>query len=366
MDVSDQPGRGREPRRGGWWLAGVVALLAAAGVVGVRQFGGAEDAGAAPAERAVPAVVAEVGRGRAEETVTAVGEVLARQAVTITSEVSGRVVEVPVTDGSRVSPGEVIVRLDDQRERAGLAATEARATQARLQFQRTEELTQRNVSARAQLDEQRAALQMAEAEVTQAAEAVERRTIRAPFAGDLGFLAVDPGSFLEPGSAIVQLTTPPPVRLRFRLPSRFLAGLDVGDPVRGNSAAFPGVTFAGRVVTVDPTVDRASRNFTVEAELDDQRGRLRPGLFLDAAVVLSARDDALIVPENAVLFEGPVTYVYRLDEEARARRTPVELGARAAGMVEITGGLREGDRVVVEGVQRLSDGAKVAVREAAS
>jgi membrane fusion protein (multidrug efflux system) len=177
---------------------------------------------------------------------------------------------------------------------------------------------------------------------------------------------VDPGSVLQPGSAIVRLTTPPPVRLRFRLPSRFLAGLDLSDPVRGTSAAFPGVTFTGQVVTVDPTVDRASRNFTAEAELDDPQGRLRPGLFLDAVAVLSARDDALVVPEIAVLFEGPVTYLYRIDEEGRARRAPVELGARAAGMVEIAAGLREGERIVVEGVQQLNDGAKVEAARAAS
>lgn len=216
--------------------------------------------------------------------------------------------------------------------------------------------------AEAQLDERRAALRTAEAEASQARTALEKRTIRAPFPGRLGFITVDPGTVVEPGSAIAQLTSPPPVRVRFELASRYLEGLDVGDRIAGSTAAFPDLRFEGEVVTIDPTVDRGSRNVTAEAELADSEARLKPGLFLDVTVVLRRREGALLVPDVALQYEGPVTYVFRLDEESRARRAPVEIGSRRDGRVEVLRGLDLGDRVVVEGVQKIADGALVEPR----
>lgn len=348
----------------GSWLAALAVLVAAAAVAGAVAWRGGEQEVAAQEERAVPVVAAPVARGVARDTVVTVGEVRARKAVTLASEVAGRVVEVAVSDGSTVEAGAVILRLDDERERAALEAAEARAAEALVQFQRTQELTQRNVAADAQLDERRAALRTAQAEATQARTSVERRTVRAPFDGQVGFLLVDPGAFVEPGTAITEITSPPPLRLRFRLPSRFLGELDVGDRVRGSADAYPGVTFEGEVVTIDPTVDRSSRNFAAEAEFRDPQARLRPGMFLDATVVLQERERALLVPQLAVRYEGPTVYVYRIDEEGRARRTPITLGARGDdGMVEVVAGLNEGDRVIVEGVQKVADGARVEPEE---
>lgn len=347
-------------RRGRGWLAALVliAVLGAAAVVAQRWPSAEEDA-AAPEPQAVPVVTARVARGTALDTVATVGEVRARAAVTVASEVTGRVVEVAVADGAAVEQGQVIVRLDDERERAALAAAVARANEARLQFERTRELAERNVAAQAQLDQQRAASRSADAAVQQARTAVERRTIRAPFAGEVGFILVDPGAIVQPGTPITQLTSPPPLRLRFRLPARYLAGLDVGDRVEGRTEAYPGRTFQGRVVTVEPTVDRASRTFAAEAEFTDPARRLRPGMFLDATVVLAEREGVLLVPEQAVLYEGPTVYVYCVDEEGRARRARITTGTRRDGMVEVVEGLAEGDRVITEGVQKVTEGTRV-------
>ena len=365
MARDDKPGQ--RTKRGRGAIAAAVVVLLAAGGGGAAYYlvpgAGDEEAAAQEEQRATPVVVEPVVRGTALDTVATVGEVRARNGITVTSEVSGRVVEIPAGDGSFVDEGDVIVRFDDERERAELRAAEARANEARLQFERTQELAGRNVVAEAQLDERRAALRTAEAEASQARTALEKRTIRAPFPGRLGFITVDPGAVVEPGSAIAQLTSPPPVRLRFRLASRYLDGLDVGDRVEGSTAAFPGQRFAGEVVTIDPAVDQSSRNVTAEAELADDEARLRPGLFLDATVVLRERDGAMLVPEAALQYEGPVTYVFRVDGESRARRAPVEIGSRRDGRAEIVRGLELGDRVVVEGVQKIADGALVEPQE---
>lgn len=353
--------RGRRAGARGWLAAAaVVAIAAAAGTWYFGLWGGGKpEAGNGQEPPPVPVAVAEVRRGEARDSVSTVGEVVARSRITVTSEVAGRVVDIPVADGSEVRAGDTLLRLDAARELAALEAAEARADEARLQFERTQELLERNVAAEAALDEQEATLRTAEAEVSRARTALEQKTVRAPFDGRLGFILVDLGAVLEPGDAIAELSSLPPVRLRFRLPERFLAGLDLGDAVIGTTAAFPDAEFMGRVATIDPTVDSDTRNVMAEAELADPQGRLRPGLFLDATVVLRTRQDALLVPEVALQVEGPVSYVYRVDEERRARRAQVAIGARARGQVEITDGLEAGDRVIVEGVQKVADGRPV-------
>jgi membrane fusion protein, multidrug efflux system len=218
MARNDTPGGRAKQGRGA--VAAAAALLLVAGGAATAYYlvpVAGEEGTAQEAERATPVVVEPVARGTALDTVATVGEVRARNGITVTSEVSGRVVEVPAGDGSFVDEGDVIVRFDDERERAEVRAAEARADEARLQFERTRELAGRNVVAEAQLDERRAALRTADAEASQARTALEKRTIRAAFPGRLGFITVDPGAVVEPGSAIARLTSPPSVRLRFRL-----------------------------------------------------------------------------------------------------------------------------------------------------
>lgn len=354
-------------------IAILVVLLAAAGAggaywhyvmmpaqeQGAAGSGGRRGGGGAVAVEAVAVRVAP-----AENTVTAVGTLIANESVTLRPEVAGRVVGLDFEEGGRIEKGAELVRLDSSVERAELAQAEARLTLARSNFDRAKALRSRSSGTQRALDEAEAELRTSEAAVALARAQLEKRAIKAPFAGRAGLRRISVGAYVAAGTDLVDLVQIDPLKVDFRIPEVFLASLRTGQTIEVRVDAFPDEPFAGVVTALDPLVDESGRAVIVRARLGNPEARLRPGLFARVTLSLAERAEALWIPEEAVVPQGGRSYVFRLETGAEGevvRLVEVALGKRKPGLVEIREGLRAEDRVVTAGVLKIRDGAPVSV-----
>ncbi len=306
----------------------------------------------------VPVEIRTVESRWIEDIVTATGSLVAPEAVVVTTEAAGRVESIHFEEGDRVETGALLITLEQEDERARLEEARTRAAEAERELERQRVLYERDVASEARLDAARTARAQARAALQAASEALDDRHIEAPFAGVTGRRLVSPGALLEPGDPITRLVKTRSLDLLFEVPGNRVGGLRRGLRVRGRTPAWPGEAFEGEVDFVGSEVDPQTRSLPLEARLEDEQGRLKPGMFMDVELVLGERE-ALTLPEASILSRGPASYVFVVDEKDVARRVPVEPGLRKQGWVEIVEGLAPGDRVVVAGLQDVRDGAEV-------
>ena len=212
--------------------------------------------------------------------------------------------------------------------------------------------------ARSTLDTQLALRDAAAARVQQMKADIGDRTVRAPFAGVLGIRQVSPGSLITASTVIATLDDVSRMYVDFQVPEAALATVGNGDAVNATTAAWPGRTFEGTVETVDARVDPATRAVTVRAVFANPDRALRPGMLLNVNLFRPERQ-ALVIPEIAVVQVGRDTFVYRVKADSSVEQVTVSTGVRREGRVEITEGLKAGDRIVVDGTGKLRPGAKI-------
>ncbi len=334
---------------------------------GARGAGG----GAGGPGGGTPSVeVTKVQIARLVDDAQTVGSLRSRQSVTLRPEVSGRVVRIAFADGATVRQGQLLIQLDDTLQKAELSQSQAQLSIARANLKRNEELVAQNFVAQRVLDESRASLQVAEAQVQLAQARLARMAIVAPFNGTVGIRSVNLGDYVKDGADLVNLEDTSQLYVDFRMPERYQARLSAGQSVQVQLDALPSQTLVAKVLAIDPLVNADGRALLVRAAMPPAPGApLRPGLFARVTVVMSVNEAALMVPEEAVVPQGGRQTVFRLEKEGEgdgakmvSRRTEVTLGLRRGAMVQILEGLAEGDTVVVAGQQRLQrDGTAVRV-----
>lgn len=317
---------------------------------------------AAGPPRAVEVEVARVREDVIESTVETVGSLRANESLFIRPEVSGRVAGIEFDEGEDVARGAVLVTLDDAVDRAEVARAEASLGLSRLDFERAEELLKRGVGSKDDRDRKFAQMRIDEAAVQLARARLAKMTILAPFDGMLGLRRVSPGDYVSDGQDIVDLVDIDPIKVDFRVPEVFLSALGVGQQLGITVDALPGEIYRGEVYAIDPQVDVNGRSILIRALVDNPELKLRPGLFARITLVTDRREDALLVPQSAIVPLGDKQFVYRLDDGAVAL-TEVRTGYRQSQRVEILDGLAAGDAVVVAGQIKLQDGARVEATE---
>jgi membrane fusion protein (multidrug efflux system) len=327
----------------------LLAALAGGPLAGCRE--GAADAaspGASDAPRATIVDIVELRPELLRNVVEIPGQLTAEMTVELAPEIEGVIESIEFAEGHRVEADQVLLRLRDREQRARLREAQAERDLAVAVYRRTRRLAQSNVSSEAQLERARAELEVARSRVEGAAVELERTLIRAPFGGLMGDLQVAPGDRVTPDDQLV-----------FTLPEIAVGLVEPGIPVSIRVAPYPEKRFEGEVYFVSPTLDAAARRLLIKAWVPNPGHLLRPGLFAEIDAEIERREDALLVPESALLHGLDGTSVWRVDEEDRARRVPVELGLRSAGRVEIVSGLAPGDRVVATGVHKVDPGSLV-------
>jgi membrane fusion protein (multidrug efflux system) len=343
-----------------WWRVCVSACLA----LSLAACGGADKAAAGPGggqgggDRPVPVTTIRLQPETFAERIAAIGTVKARESVTITAKVSELVQQVHFDSGDEVRAGAPLITLSDRQQQAALAEAEANADEAERLYRRQGELAAQQLIARAQLDNQRAARDVARARVGQIRAQIADRVIRAPFSGVLGLRQVSPGTLVTPGVAIATLDDLARVYVDFPLPEAQLSMAAPGRAIGGRAAAYPDREFSGVIATIDTRIDPASRAVGVRADLPNPERLLRPGMLINVTMPGATRQ-ALLVPEIAVVQVGRESFLYRLKDDGSVEQIDVTIGARGEGKAEVVAGAKAGDRIVVDGTGKLRPGAKV-------
>jgi membrane fusion protein (multidrug efflux system) len=311
--------------------------------------------------------VATVAVMRLSDDTQSVGSLRSRQGVVLRPEVSGRVTQLNFRDGDRVRKGQVLVQLDDQLPRAQVQQNRAELSIALANHARNKDLVAQNFISQRALDESAAALEVAQARLALAQASAARLKIVAPFDGLTGIRTVNVGDYLKDGADIVNVEDIDAVFVDFRLPERFQSKVKKGQTASVALDALPGAQFVATIQAVDPLIDANGRSVGVRGCIDNRQLQLRPGMFARVTSVFGEREQARVIPEEAVLPLGGKFYVIRLQPGATpaapvSQRVEVKLGIRRPGKVEILVGLEAGDTVVTAGQQRIQrDGTEVKV-----
>jgi membrane fusion protein (multidrug efflux system) len=308
----------------------------------------------------VPVEAAKVVAAPLREQVTAIGTLLSNEAVTISSEVPGRLKEIHFQEGQPIEKGAPLFTLDDSIYRAQLDDAAAKLRLAEQTNKRTSALFTNKYATAQSADESASNLAVNTAAVELARVQLEKAHIVAPFSGIVGLRRVSVGEYITAGQALVNLEAIDPVKADFRVPEKFLPAIRVGQTIRIKVDAFPEDSFEGKVYAIDPRLDIAGRSLLVRAVVPNGDQRLRPGLFARVTVLLQLKEDALSVPEQAIVPQGDSQFVFKI-VDGKVHLTKVVTGTRRDGRVEIVEGLAPGDQVVTAGQLKIRDGTAVSV-----
>jgi membrane fusion protein (multidrug efflux system) len=291
-------------------------------------------------------------------TIEAVGTALANEQVTLSAAVTERIISLNFDDGGYVRKGQTVAVLAQGQESAQLAEAQARTRETQQQLQRIEQLKRRGFATQSSLDAQAAAAAAARAQASEARASIGDRVITAPFSGWVSLRNISEGAVVNSGTEIATISDISTIKLDFPVPETALSTLRPGLGIEARSAAYPDQPFRGTIANIDPVIDPNTRAVTVRARLANPDGKLKPGMLLTVNIETAPRM-GLSVPELSVVGEGDTRYVYVVDDSGTARRANVRTGLRSGGRIEILEGLRPGQRIVTEGVVKLSDGMKV-------
>lgn len=316
----------------------------------------------------MPAVeVAKVESMTLVDETQAVGSLRSRQGVMLRPEVGGRVKQILFSDGQRVRKGQLMVQFEDQLQQAQVAQARAELSIAEANHKRNQELVAQNFISQRSLDESAAALEVSRAKLSLAQATLQRLQVLAPFDGITGLKQINVGDYLKDGADMVNVEDMDAVLLDFRLPERFQAKIRAGQKAQLTVDALPGRPFTAIVQAVDPLIEANGRSVGVRGCIDNRQQQLRPGMFARVNAVFSSRDNAMVIPEEAIIPQGGRSFVVKVVAGEKpgsliSQRVAVKLGLRQPGKVEIVEGLSAGDTVVTAGHQRLQkDGTAVRV-----
>jgi len=348
-------------------LAAVVLFLAAIGFFKFQQIQGAIAAGKSfqPPPETVTSVHAVTSHWSA--TVEAVGSVAAVHGVILAADQPGVVAEIDFESGAHVESGAVLVKLDTRQERAAVEAAKAQRDLAKANLDRAHALLEQKLIAQSDYDALSAQFEQAEASLHAEQATLDRKLIRAPFAGVAGIRQVNLGQYLRSGDPVVPLQSLSPVYVNFSVPQQQAGELRAGELVRVGTDS--GISAAGRVNAVNPVADDATRNVQVQATLENPRGVLRPGMYVNVTVELGRGNDVVALPVSAINYAPYGNSVFVIESMPGPGGAPyrgvrqqfVKLGASRGDLVAITDGIHAGQEVVTSGVFKLRSGAAVKV-----
>ena len=355
-----------------WWQnkapsGGAASTSAAPSSAPGGAPGASVGAPAGGAGRAPAVEVAQVERMTLVDETQAVGSLRSRQGVMLRPEVGGRVKQIFFSDGQRVRKGQLMVQFEDQLQQAQVAQARAELSIAEANHKRNQELVAQNFISQRSLDESAAALEVSRAKLSLAQATLQRLQVVAPFDGITGLKQINVGDYLKDGADMVNVEDIDAVLLDFRLPERFQARVRAGQTAQLTVDALPGRSFTAIVQAVDPLIEANGRSVGVRGCIDNRQQQLRPGMFARVNAVFGTRENALLIPEEAIIPQGGRTFVVKVvagDKPGAlvSERVAVKVGLRQPGKVEILEGLAAGDTVVTAGHQRLQkDGTAVRV-----
>lgn len=324
------------------------------------QAQAAEDSAAA--EPLTPVFVTTAAEAKVYDSVDAIGTAFSNEFVDISSNVTEVLREVRFADGQSVKQGDVIVALEQREQQAQLDAARARLEQDKRELARLEGLLADKAVPRQDYDARLTMLEVTQQEVAEAEARVAYRNIRAPFDGVVGVRLISPGALVQPGDLITTLDDINPIKLDFTVPSTYLSALKPGVEIEAVADALDNRVFRGSIESMNTRIDPVTRSVLVRAILPNDDHILKPGLLLKVTLIKNERT-SVILPEETILQRQSDHFVLVVGADNKVEQRKVKVDARRPGKVEITDGLKVGERVIVRGVNRVRDGQMVAVTE---
>lgn len=342
--------------------------------------------------------------------IRATGSLMAEEQADVAAETAGRVVAAPVERGMSVAQNAELIRLSPTETDAQLKEAEANAAQiearlglengatfsvntvpevqnakagydlAQSEFNRIKSLLDQKVVSQSEYDQRRTqmeasrqqyeaaknaasqqyqSLQAARARVSLARKAFADTVVRAPFNGAVAERLVSVGDYVTRGTKVAVVVRTNPLRVRLTVPEQFISSVAVGQPVTFDVDAYAGRQFVGKVQYVSPALQADQRALTVEAVVPNPSGELKPGMFATARVEQKNRTTGILVPAAAVQTSAGTSRVFVVNGD-KAEDRIVTLGQQTGDLVEITAGLKAGERVATQNLGRLADGTRVA------
>ena len=308
-------------------------------------------------------------------TIEAIGFIEPNQGVTLSTELAGTIDAITFESGTRVKAEQLLLSLDSSVEKANLRASQAKLPAAKAKFDRFLNLYKTSSISKEQLDDAEASFRSLEADIESLKATITRREVRAPFSGMVGLRNVFLGQYLQPGTDIVRLEDTSMMRLRFTVPQTDISKITLNQIVKINVDAYPQTQFDGHITAIEPAVNYQSGLIQVQADIPNNEGQLRSGMFARASIILPTVKDQMVIPQTAISFTlyGLNVYVLKQGEEIdkegnkvkvlRAKQVVVKAGERRGNDVHVLSGIQAGDQIVLSGQVRLSNDTKVHVVE---
>ena len=320
--------------------------------------------GAGAGAMAVQVVAVEARQEPIIESLSLVGTLLANEVVEVKSEIEGMIISLPFQEGQRVEKGDLLAQLDDSELSAGVAEAEANFKLTQITYERNKQLFGDKLISQQEYDQSQAAFNASRATLERRKSELKHTRIFAPFAGIAGGRQVSPGQVISKNTTITWVVDLDRLKAEFSVPEKFLGQLRLGQKMEMTVAAFPNEKFVGEVYFIAPQVDPAMRTALVRAYLKNEDQKLKPGMFANLDLALRVKENAVVVPEPALMPIGDRVTVLVVDKEQTAQLRPVKVGMRTAGMAEILSGVDSGELVIVEGTQKARPGGKVRIAPA--
>ncbi|MGS2724124.1 efflux RND transporter periplasmic adaptor subunit [Porticoccus sp. GXU_MW_L64] len=349
-------------------MLAALAVVAAVVVWKPWQSGGAKTKSRA-SSKAVPVTVTAAEQRPFSLKTHALGTLSSRESVAITANVSEKVASIHFEDGQRVERGDMLVTLEQGEEQAQLSLANIELADQQRETKHLEKLLQSNSISQNVLDARRTQLDAARQRIREVQASIQDRTLKAPFSGVLGLRRVSPGALVSPGTLIVTLDDITTMKLDFSVPATYLSVLRQDMPIKVTAAVLKDKQFSGQVTTIDSRIDPVSRSIQVRAQLPNPDGLLKPGMLMEVELV-KEQQLSIVLPEVTVvsLQDRHFVLVVSANDSGQtvARRRDVKIGGREYGLVQVLAGLKLGEQVVLEGVNRVRSGSAVAIKQVAN
>lgn len=304
-----------------------------------------------------------------QKKLSAVGNVRAVVGVNVTTELAGMVEKIYFKPGAWVKKNDILVQLNADAEQGQLQSLIAQSKLAEITYQRDKAQFTAQAVSKQTVDSDEWSVKNLAGQVAQQQAIVDKKTIRAPFAGRLGILAINPGQYLNVGDKITSLQTFNPIYIDFYLPQQSLAKLKLNQSVHITTDVYPKQLFTGQITTIEPNIDVTTRNVEIEATVINPKNKLVPGMFVALNVDVGNPRAYLTVPPSAISFNpyGDIVYVvYKNNDRSKetqlmVKQVFVTVGDQQDGLVAILSGLKAGDEVVTSGQLKLKNNSVITI-----
>jgi len=309
-------------------------------------------------EEAVPVTLAVARRGRIEALLRATANLEAERQVQVYSQATGIVTRLAAEEGDHLRRGDLLVQLDDRQARSAVAKAESRLRRQRRETDRIERLWKKKLVSEQDFSEARYQLEQLELELADARRDLEYTSVRTPIDGTIAKRSVQLGERVQAGAPLFEIVDFDSLVARIFVPEKDLSRLALGQVGRISSRSLGKTVYSGRVQRISPVIDPATGTAKVTLAVGDQPG-LRPGMYVDVALVTRVEEDAVLVPKQAVIYDRDRAWLFRIDDQQRAHKVEIEIELADRESVKPAAGIQAGDRLVTAGQTGLKEGARI-------